>query len=236
MNTFLASRIEKNTLLLNADESWHCVKVLRMQGGDEIRVIDGHGRSFRAQLVVLNEKQCVAEIIEELEKEIPSFQLHIAIAPTKNMDRIEWFAEKATELGVSAISFIICRNSERTVIKTERIRKIVEAAVKQSMRSVIPVVNDAVKFKQFMEAEHKGSRFIAHCADDIKLDLGAALNGKREALILIGPEGDFSAEEITAARNTGFSPVTLGNTRLRTETAGIYAAAVARAYTSLSHT
>jgi 16S rRNA (uracil1498-N3)-methyltransferase len=193
-------------------------------------VIDGKGMSGEGKLIVVNEKECIVLAAETFAETPKKYLLHIAIAPTKNMDRVEWFAEKATELGIDRISFVLCKNSERKVIKVERIRKIVEGAVKQSMQAFIPMVDEAIDFKKFIE-ENKttsASKFIAHCEKTEKRSAEELVSGIKEFLFLIGPEGDFTREEIETALSAGFSPVALGESRLRTETAGIYVAAMLR--------
>ena len=231
MNTFIAHKEENGKLFFNAEESWHCAKVLRMKSGEEVRVIDGRGNAWNAKLATVNEKECVAEISEVLTSQLNEYFLHIAIAPTKNMDRIEWFAEKATELGVGRITFIICKNSERKIIKSDRIKKIVESAVKQSIRSVIPLVDEALSFRSFIEQfrNEDSENLIAHCVDGSKNLLQQSINKKQKKyLLLIGPEGDFSPDEIELALQNKFVAVSLGESRLRTETAGVYGAAVLR--------
>lgn len=233
MNTFIATARHEDKLILSEEESWHCSRVLRMKPGEGIRVIDGKGAAWLADLLTVNDKACVAEIRSEENTIKRNYSLHIAIAPTKNMDRTEWFAEKATELGVDEISFFICKNSERKVIKTDRIRKICESAVKQSMQATLPLVHDAVSFSVFLNSikNFSGKRLIAHCEETKKADIQGEVQNAGRVLILIGPEGDFSADEIKTTLENGFIPVTLGETRLRTETAGVYAAAVLRTLT-----
>jgi 16S rRNA (uracil1498-N3)-methyltransferase len=230
MNTFISDKQEADKLYFNADESWHCAKVLRMKTGEAVRVIDGKGNSWEAKLVSVHEKECVSEIIQSLPTQNRNYSLHIAIAPTKNMDRIEWFAEKATELGIDQFTFLICKNSERKIIKTDRVKKIVESAVKQSMQALVPQVGEAVNFKTFISEQRdpRTHAFIAHCEERTKQLLQDQVKGHNKFLVLIGPEGDFSTEEISLALQHKFIPVSLGESRLRTETAGVYTTALLR--------
>lgn len=226
-NTF----INPETILLSAEESKHCIRVLRHKAGDIIHVIDGKGNSFETEIIDDNPQKCAVKILSK--KQIASskkYHLHIAISPTKNADRIEWMLEKCTELGVSEFSFIICKRTEKTGIKTERFKKIAESAVKQSMQALLPVIHEVQNFKDFISKnrnhEHK---YIAHCLEKEKTKLKDVLLHDT-ALLLIGPEGDFTEDEINVALENGFIPLSLGNTRLRTETAGLFAAAAFKNY------
>ena len=217
---------DENTLLLSAEESKHCVRVLRHKNGDVIHLIDGKGTFYEAEITDANPQKCIAQIIRKKPPREPKpYYLHLAISPTKNADRIEWMLEKCTEFGVDEFSFIICKRTEKTGVKTDRLKKIAESAIKQSMQAMLPVINEAQIFKDFV-AKHKNtpSKYIAHCADEDKTGLKDAML-KVKSLILIGPEGDFTEEEIKLAVENKFQPLSLGNNRLRTETAGLYAAA-----------
>ena len=209
---------------LPEEESAHCLRVLRLGVGDELEVTDGKGNILRTAIVSTAGKRCKVEMIEERRVEKGwNGNLTIAIAPTKNMDRIEWLIEKATEIGIDEITFLNCRFSERKVVKTDRIERIVVSGMKQSLKPLKPIVNEMVDFKKFIAATRDGARFIAHCYDgDRKLLKEQLLQGV-DATILIGPEGDFSPEEVETAIAAGFVPVSLGNSRLRTETAGLVA-------------
>ncbi|MFO0355399.1 MAG: 16S rRNA (uracil(1498)-N(3))-methyltransferase [Sphingobacteriaceae bacterium] len=221
MNIFIAD-IDQQTAVLTPEESWHCAKVLRYKPNDQIELIDGKGSFYKAVLTQVHEKKCVAAITEGPIHQVKHpYYLHVAIAPTKQIDRIEWMIEKAVEIGIDELSFIKCKNSERTVIKTDRIQKIVESAVKQSKQAFIPKVNELNEFKEICktDVDHK---FIAHCDEDEKLDIKNIKIQNASYLILVGPEGDFSPSEISEAKSAGFKPVSLGNTRLRTETAGLF--------------
>ena len=212
------------TLELPEDEAAHCLRVLRLGVGAELDVTDGKGNFYKTVISSIAGKHCYLEIVEKI---TPAKgwrgHLHLAIAPTKNMDRIEWLIEKATEIGIDEITFLNCRFSERKVVKTDRIERIVVSGMKQSLKPLKPIVNEMVDFKKFIAATRDGARFIAHCYDgDRKLLKEQLLQGV-DATILIGPEGDFSPEEVETAIAAGFVPVSLGNSRLRTETAGLVA-------------
>lgn len=223
MNSFIAT-ISGTIATLTPEESWHCAKVLRKRPGDAIAVIDGKGNFYKAQLSLVHEKKCEAKITEgPVEQTKRNYYFHLAIAPTKQIDRIEWMIEKAVEIGIDEISFIQCKNSERVVLKHDRILKIVESAVKQSLQAFIPKVNELVSFKDFISSGGAHQKFIAHCIDDSKLEFKTQSFTDKSTLILVGPEGDFTKEEVDAALKNNFVPVSLGETRLRTETAGLYA-------------
>ncbi len=232
MNIFIAT-INNNTALLRADESWHCAKVLRKKSGDEISVIDGKGNMFRGTLEVVNEKSCSVKIIEgPIKQATRNYYLHLLIAPTKQIDRIEWMLEKAIEIGLDEITFIQCRNSERTVIKTDRMQKIVESAVKQSLQSMIPTVNELTDFKQSVKLT-AGQKLIAYCGEGEATPVTSVDFKNKRSCIMIGPEGDFTPEEFQLALENGFKGLSLGTNRLRTETAGLYAVQAASLLSAL---
>lgn len=210
---------------LPEEEAAHALRVLRLQTGDEVMLTDGKGNFFRATLDVTSRKQCTAHIVETLpQPPLWTGHLHIALAPTKNMDRMEWLAEKATEIGLDELTFLDCRFSERKVLKTERIAKILVAAIKQSLKARLPRLNGMTDFRQFVARPFGGQKFIAHCHDDMpKTPLKDAVHKGQDALVLIGPEGDFSDDEVRLALDHGFQPVSLGPSRLRTETAALVA-------------
>lgn len=209
---------------LPEDEARHCIKVLRLQPGDEIMLTDGKGSFFRAEIDILTGKRCTVNVLEQIQWKKPwKNYIHIAMAPTKNLDRVEWFAEKATEIGIDELTFLNCCHSERRVIKTDRIFRILVSAVKQSQKAVVPQLNEMTDFMQFVSRPFDGRKFIAHCYDEMKVLLRDAVVPGENTLILIGPEGDFSTEEVTAARKAGFEPISLGGSRLRTETAALVA-------------
>lgn len=209
---------------LPTDEAQHCIRVLRLSQGDEIMLTDGNGYFYKADITVISGKRCIVTIKETiLQEPIRPCRLHIAMAPTKNMDRNEWFAEKGTEIGFNELTFLNCRFSERKVIKTERIEKIVISAMKQSLKARMPKLNEMTDFDAFIRRDFPGQKFIAHCYEGEKSLLKDVVNKGEDALLLIGPEGDFSPEEVEQALARGFIPVSLGKSRLRTETAALVA-------------
>lgn len=216
---------EDSEIIFDKDESRHIHKVLRLKSGDRIKITNGKGYFFDAEILTSDAKSCVTSIIK-VEKTAPlPYRLHLAVAPTKLNDRYEWFLEKATEIGISEITPVFCDHSERKVIKPDRYEKIIQSALKQSLKSVLPTLNDAVSFKQFIasQANISQNKCIAHCEETEKKSLKSVLLPKEDFLILIGPEGDFSPAEIEYAKENGFIPVSLGESRLRTETAAVVA-------------
>jgi 16S rRNA (uracil1498-N3)-methyltransferase len=218
MELFFEPDIEK-TLTLNEQESRHCISVLRHKAGDEINVADGAGSYFRCVISKPHPKRCEVEIVSKDTFDKRNFGIHIAIAPTKNIDRTEWFIEKVTEIGVEMITLLKCEHSERKKVRADRLEKIVVSASKQSVKAYKPVLTDLIPFKEFVQKEGKG--FIAHCNSDGLPHLKKLYQPGTNALLLIGPEGDFSPSEVEYAIENGFKEVSLGNSRLRTETAGI---------------
>ena len=211
-------------LELPEEEAGHCLRVLRLGVGDEVMLADGKGFFYKAVISAATGKRCQVKVVEKMEQEkFWKGHLHLAMAPTKNMDRIEWFSEKATEIGFDELSFLNCRFSERKVIKTERIEKIVVSAMKQSLKACKPIVNEMTDFAKFMQRDFQGQKFIAHCYEGEKPLLKEVLKPGEDALVLIGPEGDFSPEEVQKAEALGFQPISLGKSRLRTETAALVA-------------
>lgn len=209
---------------LPEEEAMHAVKVLRLQPGDEITLTDGKGCFYRAEISTASPKRCLVNVLETLpQPPLWRGHLHIAMAPTKNMDRTEWFAEKATEIGFDELTFLNCRYSERKVIKTERIHKILVSAIKQSLKARLPRLNEMTEFNRFVRQPFSGQKFIAHCHEGEKALLKECLQRGEDALVLIGPEGDFSEEEVREAFAQGFRPISLGPSRLRTETAALVA-------------
>ena len=212
---------------LPTDEAMHAMRVLRLKGGDELFLMDGEGCFYRAQVTIAATRNCYYEILETLPQE-PQWKgrLHLAIAPTKMLDRIEWMLEKATEVGVDEVSFLNCAFSERKLLKLPRLEKIVISAVKQSRKAWKPKLHEMTPFKKFISAYTEGPRYIAHCYDEIpRTNLFGQLRQQEsdDALVLVGPEGDFSIEEVRQAVDAGFISVDLGRSRLRTETAGLAA-------------
>lgn len=205
------------------EESKHIVKVLRKAEGDIVNLTNGRGSLFQAKILEANPKKCKAQIISE-EKTIPRLHsLHIAIAPTKMNDRFEWFLEKATEIGIQEITPILCDHSERKVIKQERLEKVLQSAMKQSLQTFLPKLNPLMSLQEFLGSVKGGLNLVAHCHPEEKLELKRRVQADKDVVILIGPEGDFSKDEINLALHEGFLPVSLGRNRLRTETAGIVA-------------
>lgn len=231
MNTFFGI-IQNKAAILNEDESLHCVKVLRHKVGDTIEVIDGNGTRAVGTIQAAHAKQCAVALsqIETVTKN-RNYYLHIAIAPTKNIERIEWFVEKAVEIGIDEISFIRSKNSERTVVKDDRIRKVAESAVKQSKQAYLPKLNSLMDYKEFVKNHKADIQLIAHCEEDKKELINSFVTKQKSYILLIGPEGDFHKEEINLALNSNYKAVSLGEHRLRTETAGIYGCAALAALT-----
>ncbi len=223
MHVFYTPDIETKRELPE-EEAGHALRVLRLQTGDEVLLADGRGTFYRATVAETGNKRCLVNVIEAQPQErLWTGHLHIALAPTKNMDRTEWLVEKATEIGVDELSFVNCRYSERRVLKMERMEKIVVAAMKQSLKARLPILNGMTDFGSFVEGQRTGQRFIAHCGRGEKVMLRDAIRRGEDALVLIGPEGDFSEAEVEQAVRLGFTPVSLGASRLRTETAALVA-------------
>ena len=216
---------------LPSEEAHHALKVLRLQVGDEIRLMDGKGMFYRALITAATGHRCLYHIEEEQPQEpVWHGHLHLAMAPTKLMDRVEWFAEKATEIGFDELTFLDCRFSERRVIKEERIDKILVSAMKQSRKAWKPVLNGMTPFEQFVKNDCKGDKFICHCYDEADIGEGTekpllmnVLRRGVDATVMIGPEGDFSIDEVRLALQHGYRSVSLGRSRLRTETAALVA-------------
>lgn len=208
---------------LNKEESTHCIKVLRLREKDIICLTNGLGRFVFAEISDANPKNCsfvVTEVKEEYGKR--DFRIHIAVAPTKNMNRMEWFLEKAVEMGVDKISFFIGEHSERTSIKRERLEKIMISALKQSLKAYMPELEENADYKELIKS-CESKKFIAYCKPEGRTSIKESYNKGEDVLILIGPEGDFSENEVELALNNGFQAITLGESRLRTETAALFA-------------
>jgi 16S rRNA (uracil1498-N3)-methyltransferase len=214
----------KTHYFLSEEESKHCIRVLRLVAGEEVQLIDGRGGMYVADIEDPHPKRTslrIKSITTEFNKR--NHYLHIAIAPTKNIERVEWFLEKATEIGIDEISFIICQRSERKEVKIDRLDKIITSAIKQSLKAYHPLLNSPLTFNQLMDRPFDGQKFIAHCEDGDKASLKSDLVKYGRYLILIGPEGDFTNDEITGALHNGFKAISLGDSRLRTETAALEA-------------
>jgi 16S rRNA (uracil1498-N3)-methyltransferase len=226
MQLFYNPDLTKETTQITFDkiESKHIVRVLRKKEDAILHITNGKGFLFDAKIIIASDKKCVAEIIEIQEKPKPwNYYLHIAIAPTKNNDRIEWFLEKATEIGIDEITPIICSNSERRIVKLDRFEKIIQSAMKQSLKFTLPKINEPIKFNDFINQDFEGTFCIAHCEEQDKNLLKSVVNPSEKTTILIGPEGDFSSQEITKALEKNSIPISLGESRLRTETAALVA-------------
>lgn len=233
MHLFYTPDITSDIYTLNEEESKHSIRVLRLRIGDPVILIDGVGGWYEAVIKDDNPKNCKVSILET-KKEFGKrdLRLHIAIAPTKNMDRLEWFTEKATEMGIDEITTLDCQNIKRTVVKAERLNKVAVSAIKQSLKAYLPKINEMMELKKLIvsNGNFKGQKFIAHCYSNIsekdnRTHLKNLYKKGNDALILIGPEGDFSVEEVKFAINNGFKEISLGSSRLRTETAAMYACA-----------
>jgi 16S rRNA (uracil1498-N3)-methyltransferase len=210
--------------VLPEEELQHCIRVLRKQQGDIINITDGKGYFYKAQIINNQHDNCRLNIIETIRPPaLRQINIEIAIAPTKNMERIEWFVEKATEIGIDKITFLKTCYSERKEVKMTRIRKILISAMKQSFQAVLPESEEIIDFNQFIQRPFDGQKFIAHCHPIEKSLLSKACHKNKNVLILIGPEGDFSGEEIAESLKNGFQSISLGESRLRTETAALAA-------------
>lgn len=226
MQLFYNPEISENDkqIIFQRDESKHIVKVLRKKEGDILNITNGNGLLINAEIIKADIKQCLAKVISAEKQPPPPYYLHMIVAPTKMNDRYEWFLEKAMEIGVHEITPIICEHSERKVVKLNRFERVLQSAMKQSLHYRMPKLNDPINFSDFIPEETKGSKLIAHCEEggekaylQNKIETGEQIN------ILIGPEGDFSREEIKKALDHGWNAVSLGDSRLRTETAAIVA-------------
>jgi 16S rRNA (uracil1498-N3)-methyltransferase len=226
MQLFYNATITEDTQQFTFDrtESRHIVRVLRKKIGDQLLITNGKGILFTSEITMADDKNCIANIISIVEKLKPrKYHLHIAIAPTKNIDRFEWFLEKATEIGIDEITPLLCERSERKNIKSERLEKIIESAMKQSLKFWLPKLNPLISFSEFINNDFESALFIAHCERTDRETLKSSLKPEQDVIILIGPEGDFSKSEIEKAIKHNYAPITLGESRLRTETAGLVA-------------
>jgi 16S rRNA (uracil1498-N3)-methyltransferase len=230
MQLFYAPEITLPLYTLTEEESKHCIRVLRMSVGDKLHLTDGRGTIYHCKVVDDNVKRCTVEVVESFaEYEKMSYGLTMAVAPTKNIDRFEWFLEKATEVGITEVYPLLSEHSERKEIKHDREEKVITAAVKQSLKAYHPTLHPMTRFKDIVTMPFDGDKFIAHCDSEMgeREYLGKLIKKSGNSLILIGPEGDFSKEEITFALSNGFKAITLGKERLRTETAAVVATVVA---------
>ena len=228
MQLFYCKDITPNAFCtLDAEESRHAVRVLRLREGDELNVTDGKGNLYTCQIVEASDKACSIQSLSPLISHLSPFTFHLAVAPTKNPSRMEWLVEKAVEIGVGEFTLLDCDHSERSFLKTDRLEKLAISAMKQSLHTVLPEIHPAVSLRDLLSTTHfplPTQKFIAHCeADKPRTPLATALQPGQDTVALIGPEGDFSEEEIALALECGFQPVSLGPSRLRTETAALYA-------------
>lgn len=213
-----------SSFLLNEEESKHAVRVLRLQAGNIIHLIDGRGGLYKTEILDPHPKRTSLKVLEvKTEFGRSPYHLHMVVAPTKNMDRLEWFLEKATEIGLHEFTPIVCEHSERKEVKIERLEKVVISAMKQSLKAYLPKINSAISFNKFLSqvADSKALKGIAHCVDSEKKYITTVFPTNENYLLLIGPEGDFSEKEISQALDAGFIPISLGDARLRTETAAL---------------
>jgi 16S rRNA (uracil1498-N3)-methyltransferase len=223
VNLFYQPLIAQGVLKLDEEESRHCIKVLRKQTGDHIRVTDGSGSFYDVVITSADPRECTFNIVREEKQPGRDFSIHIAIAPTKNTDRIEWFVEKCVEFGIDEITLLECEHSERTFIKIERLKKVAISAMKQSLKASLSRINELIRFDSFVSAEINGDKFIAFVDETNPIHLKDSAEPAKQYVVVIGPEGDFSGNELSLALEHGFAKVSLGKSRLRTETAGIAA-------------
>ncbi len=222
MHLFYTPDITGDTHLLDEQESKHAIRVLRLRKGDSVILVDGAGGWYEALIHDDFPKGCLLSITSHTENYMPlPYQLHIAISPTKSMERFEWFLEKACEIGISQITPLICKRTERTKITLDRLDRILVSAMKQSLKAFKPVLSEPVQMDQFLRQEQSGTLAIAHCYPQIRLSI-SDLKPSGQNTILVGPEGDFTEEEVEAAIRSGYKPLYLGESRLRTETAGVH--------------
>lgn len=224
MHLFYAPDIATPHYTLSEEEAKHSIRVLRLTVGDTVYLIDGVGGFYTARIADISSKSCTVAVTN-VQKEYGKrdYGLHIAIAPTKNIDRFEWFLEKATEMGIDEITPLLCEHSERKILKPERLEKIIESAMKQSLKAYKPKLNKLQTFSDFVRQNHQAGCFIAHCYDGQKQLLKNVVQPTAGTLVAIGPEGDFSQQEVALAKQHSYQEVSLGNSRLRTETAGVVA-------------
>lgn len=224
VHLFYQPDLTSDLISLSEDESKHAIRVLRLSVGDKVEIVDGKGTRAVAEVTSDHAKRCELRIVSRTREKSPrKFHLHLAVAPTKNIERIEWFLEKAVEIGVDEITLLECEHSERTTVKSERLEKVAVSAMKQSQQSWLPVINEMVSFGKFVKSTSAEVKLIAHCDEGSKNPISKISFSGKNILVLIGPEGDFSPAEIETALGNQFTAVSLGETRLRTETAALYA-------------
>ena len=225
MNYFFHPTLDSSVsqFAFSPEESRHIVKVLRKKEGDLLHITNGKGYLFTSEITLADPKKCVGRVLDTKKTHASRFELHLAVAPTKRLERFQWFLEKATEIGVSEITPIYCKRSERDKLSMERMQRVIHEAMKQSLRTYLPKLNKLTPVSELLQSDLPDLRFIAHCEADEKVDLKRRVAPDKDIVILIGPEGDFSRPEIESAYEAGFLPVSLGRSRLRTETAAIVA-------------
>lgn len=223
MNLFYTTDIQNKLAVFHDEEARHCTHVLRHKPGDTVHFVDGQGSFYEGVILDFTKKECSVQIRQQQEERDKTFRTHIAIAPTKNIDRFEWFLEKTTEIGIDEVTPLLCEHSERKQIRLDRLEKILVAAMKQSLKATLPQLNNLMRFEEFITKNADPQRFIAYLGEDSNLHLKDICQPNQNTMVLIGPEGDFSQEEIQTALAAGFKGVSLGSSRLRTETAGIAA-------------
>lgn len=227
MQLFYTPDIQDDMTMLSPQEARHCVQVLRKRVGDILDLVDGKGSFYKAEILEAAKKQCLVKIIEQRQVEPDQPALHIAIAPTKNIDRFEWFLEKATEIGITTITPLLCARSERKRVRLDRLQKVLLAAMKQSLKAHLPVLNELTAFKDFIKKHNPSDqKFIAYCNEDSLTHLQKSCLINQTNTIMIGPEGDFTKEEVSLALENGYNGISLGKSRLRTETAGLFATSI----------
>ena len=228
MHIFYIPQIDGNSIVLPEDESKHCVRVLRLNTGDTINIVDGTGDMLTCSITDPHPKRCTVEVIDiQHEFGKKNFRLHIAIAPTKNIERLEWFLEKATEIGIDEITPMLCEHSERKNINLERLERVIVAAMKQSIKAYKPKLNALTPFKDVIKQNMGSTRLMAYCGDFNEPHAKNLISANNDVFMLIGPEGDFSPIEVDMALKSGFKTTGLGPSRLRTETAGVVACTIA---------
>jgi len=224
MHIFYTPNIQGNTGILDEIESHHCIKVLRLKTGDEVILVDGKGGYYKGFISLPDHRSCSITINRtQTDFGKKDYKLQIAIAPTKNIERLEWFLKKATVIGIDEITPLICQRSERKIIRQDRLEKVITSAMKQSIKAYHPVFNPIVSLDEFLKAQFTGTRMMAHCMDGTRQELIKMKPKNKDFTILIGPEGDFSDSELRLALSKDFIPVSFGSSRLRTETAGVVA-------------
>ncbi|NQT76063.1 MAG: 16S rRNA (uracil(1498)-N(3))-methyltransferase [Bacteroidetes bacterium] len=224
MHLFYTPNLQGEYHTLDEQESKHCIQVLRLKAGDHIHLSDGKGNLFKAELISANTRRCEARIVETF-KEFGKrdYRIHLALAPTKNIKRYEWFLEKATEIGIDDITPLFCQRSERKIVRNDRLEKVITSAMKQSIKAYYPVLHKPLSFKDFVKNDLYGEKYIAYVEEGDHPSLKSLYTPGKDVVVMIGPEGDFSPEEVQMAQDNGFITVSLGNSRLRTETAGVVA-------------